>query len=378
MLKLLRPIGVTLLLIATAVLPIQSAPPRDSPRPLLRVNGACRELPLEHMPGWTISGSWSDDGSTLLVVDAFDNQVLRYSLLGEYQGPVLQLSKSIQRFTPSVLKGQGSSRYLELAQARMVRLDDNLRPVKTYDLIAGSQREGESIKGIFQWDLAGDEALVFGDINRSGRQNPEQEWRSGFFRIPLETPGVFRSLYEISPKDPTRLFYRLGNPMIASLGETSYILLMEERPRIYRSRKGEARLEPLDAFPESLGERPTLPSWKSLEDYAWLMRVVERSTMPVALFGWEGHLYVVGRHSEDGGSTRWSLTKIDPHADRVVWTTDVPLLSTAHHVTVVPGSQQWAWIEKGVVRGLFNQDIDRVLFLPAEKLRGVPGENACQ
>jgi hypothetical protein len=364
------------LLMAGAVLPAWAEAPRDPSG----ANRGCREVPLQHPPGWTISGSWSDDGSTLLVVDAFHNQVLRYSARGAYQGPVSQLKEgAIQGFTPSIMKGQGSSRYLELAQARMVRLDQNFSQVKAYNLKAESQREGESIEGIFLWDLAANEAVVFGDIHRPSQQDLDQQWRSGFFRIPLEAPKDFRSLNEISPKDPMRLFYRLGNPLIASLGETSYILMMEEHPRIYRNQKGAAQLEPLNAFPESLDERPTLPSWKSLDDYAWLMRVVERSTMPVALFGWEGSLFVVGRHAEDGGTrTRWSLTKIDPQADRVVWTMDVPLPSTTHHVTVVPGPQQWAWIEKGVVRGLFNQDIDRVMFLPAEKLRGNLVKNVCR
>lgn len=375
----LRSTGAALLSALFIALPVWAASSRDSPPPAARqVGRICHEAPFEQQPGWTISGSWSPAGE-LLVVDAFYNRVMRFSPQGDFLGNATGLQKAAKgNFTPSVLKeGQGSSLFLEMAQARMIRLDRNLTPGKTYDLKSESKRGGESLEGIFQWDLAGNEAVVFADIERKGSSAPEQ-WRSGFFRMPLDKPSAFRSLYEISPQDPTRLFYRLGNPLIASLGETSYILLMEERPRIYRSRKGGVPLEPLEAFPAGLEERPTLPSWKNLEDYTRLMRAVERSTMPVALFGWEGHLYIVGRHAEEGDEVRWTLTKIDPRADKVVWTTGVPLPPTARHVTVVPGPQQWAWIEKGVVRGLFNQDVDRILFLPAPKLRGVPGAAVCE
>jgi hypothetical protein len=368
--------GVVLMIVAGAD-PAWAAPQRDSPAPANR-NRGCWEESLDYQPGWTISSSWSDDGSTLLVVDTYRNEVLKYSNRGKFQGTVPRLEQAANgNYTPSTLKSQGSGQYLELSQARMVRLDSNLNPVQRYDLLKGAQRAGESIKGIFQWDLAGNEAVVFGDVHRPGPQEVDQQWRSGFFRMPIDKPAAFRSLYETSPKDPARIFYRLGNPLFASIGKTSYILLMEERPRIYRNRQGQTRLEPLEAFPAGLEERPTLPSWRSLDDFSWLMRVVERSTMPVSLFGWEGHLYVVGRHAEDRGGTRWSLTKIDPQADKVLWTTQVDLPPTAHHVTVAPGPRQWAWIQKGVARGLFNQDIDRVLFMPSEKLRGLPGANAC-
>jgi hypothetical protein len=348
----------------------------DDPISMPRSNG-CWEVPLQQQPGWTISGSWANDGSTLLVVDAYKNEVLSYSARGDFKGVIpLALQASFGNYTPSTLKGQGSNLFLELAQARFVRLDSNLKPVQTYNLFQGAQRSGESIKGIFQWELAGNDAVIFGDIYRPGLEG-EKQWRSGFFRIPLDNPSSFQSLYETAPTDPSRIFYRLGTPLIASIGDVSYILVMEERPRIYRNRSGESRLEPLEAFPVGFEERPILPSWKKFDDYAWLMRVVERSAMPVALFGWEGYLYIVGRQPVQG-TTRWTLTKIDPQADRVVWTRDVSLSPSTHHVTVVPGPRQWAWIQKGVVRGLFNQDAGRVLFIPAEKLRRTVGEHLCQ
>ncbi|RPH56609.1 hypothetical protein EHM82_03000, partial [bacterium] len=190
------------------------------------------------------------------------------------------------------MKGDGSDLVLELANGRLIRLGSNHSPVSRRDLLAEGKRKGESLERIFWWDLAGGDVLLFGDVHRP-EALPDQQWKSGFFRVPLNSPKAFQSLYEIETGDPARIFYR-AVPLLTALGDTSYMLLMEEKPRIVRSRKGSAGLETLRAFPAELAQRPVLPPWKQLDDYAPLMLAVERSTMPVALLGWEGSLFVLG------------------------------------------------------------------------------------
>jgi hypothetical protein len=301
----------------------------------------CREVALSMRPGWTVSGSWSDDGSILRIVDLFREEVLQYSDEGEYLGVLAEAKES------------------------------------TFDLVLPGRRRPENLEGAFYGHRVGSDFIVFGDVLRRGSPPGEETWRSGFFRVQADTSDKLQSLYEISPDDPMRLFYRLGLPLIASLGETGYILLMEEQARLVQIRPGSAGLESLKAFPPGLEHRPRLPAWKELGDYAGVMRVVETASMPVALFDWEDYLYVVGRHFQEG-RTRWSLTKIDPRADTVLWTASIPLSPSAHHITVVPGQKHWAWIEKGVARGLFDQDVERILFLPSGWLRGTPDRELCR
>jgi hypothetical protein len=300
----------------------------------------CHEVALSTRPGWTVSGSWSDDGSILRIVDLFRQEVLQYSDEGEYLGVLAEAKES------------------------------------TFDLVLPVRRRPENLEGAFYGHEVGRDFIVFGDVLRRGSPPREETWRSGFFRVQADTSDKLQSFYEISPDNPMRLFYRLGLPLIASLGETGYIVLMEEQARLVQIRPGSAGLEPLRAFPPGLEHRPRLPAWKELRDYAGLMRAAENVSMPVALFGWEDYLYVVGRHFQEG-RTRWSLTKIDPRADTVLWTAGIPLSSATHHVTVVPGPTHWAWIEIGVARGLFDQDVERILFLPSEWLRDFPHGELC-
>jgi hypothetical protein len=340
--------------------------------------GKCSEVALDRRPGWTISGAWQ--GDTLVVVDAFSNELLGYSDTGESLGPVAPaLSQALEGFTPSVLKNDPESGglMLELASARLVRLNRSLAPVGLHDVTRESRSSSESLEGVFQWDLAAGDLVLFGDVRRSSSAG--DEWKSGFFRVSLNRPRDLQSLYEIEPTDLGRVHYRLGSPLIASLGDRSYILLMEEKPRIAVSRKGSSRLEPLQAFPPGFETRPTLPPWRELQEYASLMGAVERSAMPTGLFAWEDHLYVMGRRPDPGraGSTLWTVTKIDPRADTIVWTTTIPL-PKAHHVTVVPGPRQWAFLEKSSARGLFNQDTTDLFLVPSSAFRGVPGNDICR
>lgn len=339
---------------------------------------SCVEVPLTVRPGWTISGTWADGGTVLLVVDAFNNKILRYASNGDplpaFPEP---FDSAFDNFTPSVIKSEGSELIIELSNARLIRLGRNLTPVFRRDLIGESQRVDARLEKVYQWEIAGGDLLLFGDVRRP-QATPEEQWKSGFFRAPLNDPKSFQSLHEISPYDPARLFYRLGTPLIASQAGTVYMLLMEEKPRIVRSRKGSTGLETLRTFPAELAQRPVLPPWKQLDDYAPLMLAIERSTMPVALLGWEGSLFVLGRRpaANDTG-TEWLLSKIDPRTDTLVWTTTVPLPS-ARHVTVVPGPKQWAFIQKGVAKGLFNQEVKSLYLVPASRLRGKPGPDLCR
>lgn len=339
---------------------------------------SCVEVPLTARPGWTISGTWADGGTVLLVVDAFNNKILRYTSKGDPLPALPEpLDSAFDNFTPSVIKSDGSDLLIELSNARLIRLGRNLTPIFRRDIIGEGQRVDARLEKVYQWDLFGGDLLLFGDVRRP-QATPEEQWKSGFFRVPLNDPQNFQSLHEISPYDPARLFYRLGTPLIASQAGTGYMLLMEERPRIVRYKKGAAGFESLRSFPPELAVRPTLPAWSRFDDYAPLMQAVERSTMPVALLGWEGSLFVLGRRpAANGTGTEWLLSKIDPKTDTLVWTTTVPLPS-AHHVTVVPGPKQWAFIQKGVAKGLFNQEVKSLYLVPASRLRGKPGPDLCR
>jgi hypothetical protein len=127
-------------------------------------------------------------------------------------------------------------------------------------------------------------------------------------------------------------------------------------------------VEKMSSFPEGLDQAPVLPSFTTRDDFAPVMRAVERSKMPTGLYGWGQFLYILTREPLKDGTTRWRLTRIDPRSDRIEGEVVVP--SRANHLTVVPGPRAWAFIEKGPVKGFGRQDIPKILFVPSSRLEG--------
>ena len=330
-----------------------------------KVSGCERIALPQGRLGWTISGSWKDR-DTLLIVDALNNEVLRFSKAGRPQGAISAVTGGdAGRFLPSVVKTRGDRLFLELANGRMVTLNQDGTTIGKKSILTDAVRGGQKVESMFLWDVteSGSDLVTFSDI-----QGPPGEWASGFLRIPLKDPAGFQVLHRLPITDASRTFYRLGYSYITSLGETAFVLLMEEgRLGIYKNEKGSPDLVPLKAFPVGFSSPPSLPRFMRRENFAPVMNATERSSMPTGLYGWENSLYVLSR-VPDGASSRWSLSKIDPWADQLLWTRILP--SRANHLTVVPGPEKWAFVEKGPVLGLGQQDTERLLFIPASRIRG--------
>jgi hypothetical protein len=323
-------------------------------------------------PNWTVSGAWDADGQNLYLIDAGANKILRYSPTGRALGPVTgAVSAALGGLYPRVLRNLGSDLLLEVFHGKMIQLDRSFVPVSPMrtmvaDHSSEAVRAGATVETLWLWEPAGDQDLITcSDVKEtSGLAGQKVDWRIAFLRIPLANPAHFTVLgggWDF--RDPINLFCRLGLPYAAALGDTAFILAMEESPRIYRNEKGSADLEPLEAKPPSFGRRPDLPESPTKLDYHDLMQSVEQAKMPAGLFGWKNDLYVLNRKPAGDGSTQWSISKIDPRQDRLVGT--APLRSNAHHLTVIPGPDQWAFVEKGVANGLGDQEVESLFFVPA-------------
>lgn len=316
----------------------------------------CAHLRLNPSPGWSVSAAWTHNGGELLVVDNTNRSILRYSAKGQ---PLGEIRQSWGGLSPSTIKPYGSGFLLGLAENKpLVELDNRygVRDTTTFREDAGDK--ARTIESLFLWHPAGGDLVTFSDIRIA------TQWRSGFFRFPRSHTERFTELLEVPWE--SRVFYRLGYPYIASLGETAFFLSMEKgSTKLFRSGRGQ---RPKQAGVRNLvlSPPPVLPKVLDPANYSSVMQTVEKSKMPAGIFGWEGFLYVLAREPDDQG-TRWSLTKVDPWKEVSLGT---KILSTrANHLTVAPGPSQWAFLEKGPVRGWRAQEIGRVLLVPASRLR---------
>jgi hypothetical protein len=84
--------------------------------------------------------------------------------------------------------------------------------------------------------------------------------------------------------------------------------------------------------------------------------------MAAGLFGQGKYLYLLTRRPSPAGGTEWLLHQIDPRKPQILGAVRIP--STASHLSVGVGRDEWYFIERGEVRGWGDQDIDTVIRVP--------------
>jgi hypothetical protein len=314
----------------------------------------------------------------LVVIDQIYNEALRYSAEGESLGTVADaVETSLERFFPITVKTRGSDILFELGGHRLKTLDRNYAPVSDATFtetqpdrsLPATTVAPPQIRSLWMWQPVGTGDVVsFSDLKVPPSRLAPAGWACAFLRFPMAEPWRFRVLGRMLPYESSlRLYNRIGHEYVAALDDTAFILRMDEL-KIYRQ-VGDA-LEPLpidlaEVTQPGVTEPPSLPRFWKQEDYTDVMAKVETSTMPTGLYAWDRYLFVTTR-TFDGSDTRWSITKIDPNSNRVMGTATIK--TTANHLTIAPGPDQWAFIEKGPIKGWNdNQEIPSILFVPAER-----------
>ncbi len=314
-----------------------------------------------------MGGAWTADGSELHLVDSLNKVIWRYSgETGELLGSVGEPLRSILReLRPNSGRPTASGMILQVHDDLLV-LDKHYRPerkpISTRAAATTKSSSGRSLQGINQWAPVGQDIVAFGDVQ--GPPGPN-EWEGALVRFPLSDPSRFQILKTVSVEDDERTLFRTAFPYISAIENTAYVLTMGNRPKIERNRRGSAELEPLKAFPPGIVFNPVITTVKTPQDFVSLMITVEESEMVVGLYSWKGSLYVLAR-APRGNGTRWTLSSIDPIRDRYTGTVVIP--TNANHLTVIPGPDQWAFLEKGRVEDYGRQNIPTAFFVPAKQL----------
>lgn len=392
------------LLTASSLLLVPMAPARAA-------DGACQAVKLSPQPAWVSSAAWSPDGDRLFAVESLTSRVLSYDVRGrqhddteEYRGlesffPValrtitgpdgapqqlLQLTKGRFRIVPF---GASSSLISGFDAAPLS--DEDETPLAGPS-VTRSARASINVEKLWQFELVGkpnsplsERRLVgFADVSRMVRG--KKEWSFDMVSVPWGSRSgaavvSAAGFKPIEHDDPVRTYFRLGYPLVASLGQDAYVLRMEEYPVIYALKNasdGRTNLEPLKGL--HLGRRAVLPEiGRFSQKYPDLMDALVKSDgkVPMALFSHGKLLYVLFRKpAVDGPGTRWSLEAIDPNRTDGNYKRGEAVLDgiTADHLSVVPGATQWAFIEKGPVKELFaRQDIPSMKLVKTRQIERI-------
>lgn len=333
-----------------------------------------RRVELKPEPGWSISGVWSEEGDSLLLVDAFRSQVLEYSTSGELlHSHDVPLQGSTMFSRPSQIQPWPGGYIVEQEDAGFVVVDTAFDPRQEVDLLAGSAKSAARAHAIYLWTpLGADRLVALGDA-----QMADGSWKTGLFLVSLKNPLQLDLLTELEDEDALDV-YLVGLDYLASVGDRAYFVEMWKSPpqivEVRRLEDGSGETRRLAIFPEAARAgrapflRPYLSEASGLNQLPNLYAEIERSFMVSGIYGWEDHLYLLVRRPDAGVvGSRWSLTKVDPEKEAIVGQIELP--TTAAHVTLIPGPDFWAVLEKGKVRGFGQQEIPTMLLVPSSRFR---------
>lgn len=325
---------------------------------------SCRKVQFSKgRPGWTTSGVWTEKGE-LLIVDSLRKKILRYSRDGRELGNLPGALAELNNLSPQILwssngklvaESQGGDLIvLDQGYASMTRVDIHLKNLPTTTKLKSAH-----IGALSQWEPVGNNILAFSTLTGPKKN----DYSLGVITFPANRPEAFKNLLPMKYDESLSTFYRLGHHYLTSLDGVGYIVLMDSKVSVQRVRGD--RLEYVGKLPSQIDLSPLLPSFEAPDDLPLIMKAVEASTMPTGLYGWEHSLYLLWRKPE-GATTLWFLTRIYPEKlpERTI-----SIRTSANHLTVIPGPDAWAFVEKGPVRSWGEQTIDSISLVPAERIR---------
>jgi hypothetical protein len=356
-------------LLALAGLFSASAAPQPSPTRSVTM-GACVRCWPTRLPAFSSSGAWRNDGAELALLDNTARTILRYTPEGAALGEVSPAIRPyLKRSFPLQMRSSEGGFVLQVDGNRFEQINGSLSQRRIPVANAASVSRTPVFDNYFQWTLVsgnqGEDVVAIADVKLG-----ERKWWSGVVRFPLAHPSDVELIQPID--DLERVFYRITYPYVATVGNAAYVLRMDNQMGLYRVEKknGKSSLTLMHSFEEIYphpADSPRLPMFRQPDDFAVVMQRVERSRMPAGLYtGWNGDLYILSREPQ-GAATRWSLSRIDPEGDEYLGT--APLSSIqANHLTLIPGPEKWAGLERGPVKGLTLQSVKDIVMIPTARI----------
>lgn len=314
---------------------------------------------LSEPPQWSNSGAWAAQGQSLLLVDVLRDEVRRYDMEGRFVEALDEgyaRSKGLE--DPTLVQGaDDGSVWIEYEDGHLFKLNSQLQLESSLDITGVKGPQGR-VTALFWWvPLGNSEVLAFGQIEDGGTVS------GAVFRVPVADPANFRILEKMATDSPAHRFFLTGQSFLASVKGKPYYMIMDEIP--YLARPDGGRLIPVRLTKEGRQplKRPELPKRVTMDNTSELFQKLEQTAAPSGIYGWKDSLYVLMRTPGER-TTIWTLLKINPSTNQVVWNRVIN--TSANHLVVIPGEKHWAFVEKGPVKGPGNQKVLSILRVPAQ------------
>jgi hypothetical protein len=287
----------------------------------------------------------------------------------------------LQAFDPRAIGVDGDGRLvLQLDGGNFSRLSPRFSPVSMFGLKDKQVRKAaDPDRGIVDrvyspWAVTDDDIAFCADVQVG------EGWKTGYLSAPLSNLNDFGELSVTDSKNnPQWVYCRTGMRFIATAsGGNVYLLLgedkdgdgVEDATSIRHFVIDGAQIKSSKAPLAEFGPRPRLESYVKPEDFARTMGIIERATMPYGLFAsTDGKTLYVLERTPDGKGTRWSLQAVDASDGERFGRAELP--SRSSHLTVVPGPDAWAFLERSAPVSFKDFASQGLRLLPTSEIAGL-------
>jgi hypothetical protein len=292
--------------------------------------------------------AWSPDGRELVATDVTLRRLLRYSLDGRLLSTVEKPAFVRGDFKPSQVHATPEGFLVRNSAYDWIWFDRHFNPLRSV---------GPSLPkfAVIAEALFGDQQLVgFGTFRKD-----DGSWGLGILRVGLRPSlGLSKVVEEISTGSKGGDLSSFLSSLVATASGTPYALRFDEPSYILNAENGRR----LKAFPKGFDHIPSLPKNNGEDSTLPRARVIDASTIPVALYGRGASLYLLTRQAGPQGKTLWRLHRIDPGKDAVLSSVTIP--SSAAELELAPGPDSWAILEESWrPTGSLHSDV--LLLIPA-------------
>jgi hypothetical protein len=303
-----------------------------------------RYLLKEHLE-WIMFATWSKGEKSILLTDPVHDSIFVYDTSANRVEHIV----TPQGTGPAFIVQAPGGGYVANNQKTLTWLTNGFESLRTDNINSRQAPSEEYMDLVLHWAPIDQSLLFLGELKK--HLQGKDDVFSGAAIIKWQQGDACCRLWRLKNDDRlTRTFFHTGYPMLTSVRNHGYALIMQRTPYIL-----ELGAEPrrLAAFPTSFMRRPDLPVLQQ-STAAEFFRRLAGSQVAVGLFGWAERLFILTRRPLPHGETEWLLWRVDPTMDRI---DPLPSLlpTRAEHIVLAPGRQKWALIEKGPVKKLGSQ-----------------------
>jgi hypothetical protein len=320
----------------------------------------CRSVTLDPAPSWVSSMAWSPNGGEVVIGDIPAGRLLRYGKDGHFLGVVGAQKAAFGEYRPTEILTTREGFLVRSRAYEWFELDSQFK------VLHHLGPDGPLGLAMIEEVVSRNEIFGFGSVRKSSNT-----WAFGLQHAKLSPLELIETLEELQLDTKAGTLYTTLTPEVALAGGNPYALRFDEPSYLLNIRTHQR----LKTFPKGFDHLPTLPPVTGPDSSVPRDRILQKTSMPVALYGSGAYLFVLTRRPASDGKKVWELHRIDPVKDMVTGSMILP--TSAPDLTLAPGSEFWAILEKGPLTASSTREMKTLLLVPAAAIEKGNGQISC-